>query len=41
MIGVREPREQVGKKLSRDGWLWREWEDDWTFARENEFWGTS
>lgn len=39
MFGIREPKEQVGKREGRDGWIWRVWENEWCFGAGSEYWG--
>lgn len=29
MFGIREPKEQIGKREGRDGWIWKIWENEW------------
>ncbi|KAK4698186.1 hypothetical protein P7C70_g8100, partial [Phenoliferia sp. Uapishka_3] len=37
MFGIREPREQIGKREAREGWVWRVWENEWCFGTNNEY----
>lgn len=39
MFGIREAKEQVGKRGARGGWVWREWDDEFEFGSEREWWG--
>lgn len=37
MFGIREPKEQIGKREGRDGWIWKIWENEWCFGTGNEY----
>lgn len=39
MVGIREPCEQIGQKMTMDGWLWQAWENKCVFTKEHEYWG--
>ncbi|KAL8290346.1 hypothetical protein RQP46_002604 [Phenoliferia psychrophenolica] len=37
MFGIRESKEQIGRREAREGWVWQVWEAEWSFRTGNEY----
>lgn len=39
LAAIKTNNSKVGERGARTEWVWKEWQNDWTFRQESEVWG--
>ena len=39
LAAIKTNNSKAGERGARTEWVWKEWQNDWTFRQESEVWG--